>query len=168
MNEVFKHTEITRNLEREVLGEFVRLEAFEKWLLETCGGKVGFTSRELLWMKKAWQAAEAEMQKPQTAETCQAVPPHRKGCLVATTFGAVDAEGPTVYKLVPDQYVCLACEALKQVESDSVLIERMTSLLIRYRDAIWQATTKAESEKWNAPVGGTCPLQHAGQWKEKP
>lgn len=64
-----------------------------------------------------WQAAKAEMRQPQTAETCQAVPPHPRSNLVRkqhkhTEHCPGDCEG----------YIesCLVCEAVRQAVDETL------------------------------------------------
>jgi hypothetical protein len=76
-----------------------------------------------------WQAAEAEMAKPQTAETCQAVPPHPKAFLQCTRCHAEFTEG--VWNEIGEHRcyeeslapgwangMCIACEAVKQAREE--------------------------------------------------
>jgi hypothetical protein len=62
-----------------------------------------------------YQAAEAHLREPQTAETCQAVPPHPIGCLVLK-----EPDGPvgSIHVFAEDEEsICLACEAEKQARN---------------------------------------------------
>jgi len=92
-------------------------EAFEKaWRTSPWFGNAH--ERTVAW--SFWQAAslnqavqaEAHLHEPQTAETCQHVPPHPIGCLVLK-----EPDGPvgSIHVFAEDEeFICLACEADKQ------------------------------------------------------
>jgi len=101
-------------------------EAFEKWestrvgvsieelrKIEEGAGSMGLSIRE---SRKAWQAAKDDDRKPQTAETCQRVPPHSMGCLRP----ALDLANPAMWK--PG---CLVCEAVAMQLRERVLMLRI-------------------------------------------
>jgi hypothetical protein len=130
-------------------------EAFEKAWQERIVD-TGYQQCSLADFSSGWQAAEAAMREeidnwqttcksvqmeldrlrqPQTAETCQAVPPHPRACLqpliVGPDYGALGRSDPSlVCKVTPKVeshgntltmtssceavQVCTACEAVKQ------------------------------------------------------
>jgi hypothetical protein len=106
--------------------------AFEKWeakqdglsveevclMLRDLGGVPGAALRGRL---TAWQAAEAYLREPQTAETCQAVPPHPRGCLIEEGWEhwEVNASGVGT---IP---YCLTCEAEKQTCDAQAKVEKL-------------------------------------------
>ena len=60
----------------------------------------------------AIERGRVEMQEPQTAETCKAVPPHPKGCVVLR-----DLTHKNTGVVLKDFPICLTCEANAQAEA---------------------------------------------------